>query len=413
MVTFRVDKVTTGTYTPNKYIKSDQNLNKLVGLGMEASSEPVNGQETYNNNNFMAAINTAYGGHLPLELSPDTIWLAIAQGLSLHINNNAEELRHQFVNFEGKKKIEIFENSFRKGSPDNNWSHAFMQFSDAIKDYIGKKRDLIVGDYSTTTPVTRASNEIVLMEAMQRYFTYECTTMCGIPEITLLGTVEDWKSIKGRVQAMAEFNLSWWTSKLEPIVDEFIAAAGGKANKPFWQNIYKEGGGSGGPYIAGWSTNLFPYLRNHKDGARYTLRNEFSAVAEMCRGLTTGAFPNGIAKVPFIWNYYTEKFDMELSSGFTGFKVENNVVTPNIGWAVRDTGIAVDVTIVAANESDRNDYSKREEFVKRVSSEATKLGLAVDQNRSWRSVSGVIPKNKLQELKQIVGAKVLLEGEDE
>ncbi|MFN6483910.1 MULTISPECIES: DUF4419 domain-containing protein [unclassified Nostoc] len=32
--------------------------------------------------------------------------------------------------------------------------------------------------------------------------------VCGIPEITLLGTVEDWQSISDRVQIMAEYDLN-------------------------------------------------------------------------------------------------------------------------------------------------------------------------------------------------------------
>lgn len=406
MVTFKVDKVTAGTHKASEYLKSDQNLQKLAGLGMEATSS--NGDEfTHSNNNFVAALNTAYDQHLPLVLSPDVLWLTLAQGLSLHINNNAEELRHQFVNFEGKQYIEIIENSFIKGSPDNNWEHAFGQFSDKIAEFIGKKRDLIVGDYSTSTPVTRAAGEIVLMEAMSKYFDYGMRTCCGIPEITLLGTVEDWKAIKGRVQAMAELNLGWWTSKVEPIVDEFISAAQGNAKKDFWQKIYKVGGGSGGPYLAGWMTNLFPYLRDRQGS--YTRQNEFNALAEMCRGLTTDEFPNGLAKASFTWLYYDDKFNMELGAGFTGYKVENNAVVPNIGWTVRDVDRDVHVELIPTDSN--LDYKQRDELLKRVSSEAQQLGLKVSSG--WRSVTGVIAKEKLPSLKNIAGVKIVEGGQDD
>src|SRR5690606_33380801 len=160
-------------------------------------------------------------------------------------------------------------------------------------------------------------------------FSYGMTTMCGIPEITLLGTVEDYKAIKGRVQAMAEFNLGWWTSKLEPIVDEFILAAQGKANTAFWQKIYKEAGGSGGPYIGGWMNHLFPYLRG-KNG-KFDRQNDFTAKGECFAGLSDESFHPGISKAQFVWTYYHQKFDMELGAGFTGYKYENEALTPNIG----------------------------------------------------------------------------------
>ena len=51
-----------------------------------------------------AAIFQAYNKHQHLCLTPDDIWLTIAQGVSQHINYNAEKFRYSFVNHEGKKK---------------------------------------------------------------------------------------------------------------------------------------------------------------------------------------------------------------------------------------------------------------------------------------------------------------------
>ena len=44
-------------------------------------------------NAFVAAVNTVYALHYPLVLTPDAIWMCIAQGLAQHINANAEKLR--------------------------------------------------------------------------------------------------------------------------------------------------------------------------------------------------------------------------------------------------------------------------------------------------------------------------------
>ncbi|CAG8767983.1 13615_t:CDS:1, partial [Cetraspora pellucida] len=54
-------------------------------------------------NGFVAAIFHAYNNHQHLRLSPDDVWLTIAQGVSRHINYNAEKFRSRFVNHEGKK----------------------------------------------------------------------------------------------------------------------------------------------------------------------------------------------------------------------------------------------------------------------------------------------------------------------
>ncbi|WP_442935794.1 DUF4419 domain-containing protein [Nostoc sp.] len=53
-------------------------------------------------------------------------------------------------------------------------------------------------NFSTTTPITHTASHVVMMNAFQKYFDYVMYCVCGIPEITLLGTVEDWQSISDR-----------------------------------------------------------------------------------------------------------------------------------------------------------------------------------------------------------------------
>ena len=50
---------------------------------------------------------TAHCKHFPLRLKPDDIWLLIVQAFSNHVNANIEMLRQHFVNFEGKKPLEV------------------------------------------------------------------------------------------------------------------------------------------------------------------------------------------------------------------------------------------------------------------------------------------------------------------
>ena len=56
-------------------------------------------------NCFVATIHKSFDEHRPLTLSPDVIWLAIAQGVSIHINENFDELE-SFI-FKAQKPDEI------------------------------------------------------------------------------------------------------------------------------------------------------------------------------------------------------------------------------------------------------------------------------------------------------------------
>jgi len=320
-------------------VETDKIIKVKFGTGMIEAHGAGDGKlvDAEVMNGLVAAIHRSYTEHLPLALSPDDIWLAIAQGLSLHINANAETLRHQFVSHEGKARITVRRDGFVRGRLDNDWPGVFHEFSDQIAGYIHKKRDLIVSNFTTTGPLEKVVSEITLMEAMKNYFDYRLLTMCHIPRITLLGETSDWEDIARRVSVLAEFDLSWWTDVLLPIVDKFVDASKGKVDTGFWENIYKRNGGSGGPYITGWITQFFPYahhwskkiVRNNKIGQVQTGRGCFD-------GMTSNEFSSGLSVVPFVWEYYADELPMEFVGGFLGVKQEADLsLRPALGWVVR------------------------------------------------------------------------------
>jgi hypothetical protein len=225
-----------------------------------------------------------------------------------------------------------------KGSPHNDWQGCFAEWSDKIAAHIGKKRDLVVADFSTTGPIERAASEVVLMSAMKNYFNFLLVTFCGIPEITLLGTVADWQAIRRRAEVFAEFDLADWVRALLPVLDQFVKAASGAVDRAFWRSINKLDGGSGGPYVTGWINVLFPYLDAgsleggiERNDAAFTWSE-----APGSHGPTIGSFPCGLSRVPLAWNYLGTVFPMTLQAGFVGISQDRqtHAVRPAIGWAV-------------------------------------------------------------------------------
>ena len=305
---------------------------------------------------LIAALHAAFSYHHPICLSPDMIWLTLTQGLATHINVNAEELRHHFVQHEGKLKIKVIRDDFVKGSPENPWSEVFTEFSEKIREHIGEAHTLIVADFSTTGSIERAASEVVLLDAMQSYFEYEVHTRCGIPTITLEGTVEDWRSIAQRVEEFARFDLEWWVKAVRPILEQFVAASAGSVDRKFWDSIYKYQGaaGSGSPYITGWITKLFPYLVNRyakyqrnyysKTTQPLYLRNPWLDSNRERRGPARDDFPNLPSKVPFKWIYLGTTYDMEFIAGIIGVSQDQKslCLRPEIGWVVREAGVTCD-----------------------------------------------------------------------
>lgn len=284
-------------------------------------------------NALVNSVMWAYNQHWEMVFAPDDIWLAIANGFARHINANAEELRSKFVDWDGKKYIEVRRDSFVKGSPVNDWPGAFAEFSDKIAEFIGKKRDLIVSDFTTTGPVERAASEVVLLDAMQSYFEYGMRTCSGFSKVTLLGEVADWQNIKERVRNLAEYGLEWWTEHLEPVIDQFITAAKGAPDEEFWKRTVIQHGGSGRDDISGWLLTLFPYLSKGRNPCL-----DWTSEAVLRRGIEPADFPLGTSKAPFTWHYHADQFSMEFMGGLMApaIDITGQRVRTATGWAIRE-----------------------------------------------------------------------------
>jgi hypothetical protein len=282
---------------------------------------------------FVAALHNAYGFHIALELRPDDIKLLISQGLAIHIKLNSEEFRSLFVDHKDKKDITIVRNDFIKGVK-NPWHEVFGEFSNKIKHDV--KDPILVSHmqrrFETSTIDTIATSDIAIMDTFQKYYDYKLYTACGIPSITLKGSVDDWKAIKEYVQYIEKYNLQWWTSKLLPIIDQFINTVESHIDRDFWNSMVKVNDGSGGPYYSGWFKYLFPYIRDREDNY---IQNPYNDE------ITSTCIPLSISKVPFKWNYYGVNFDMMFNGGFIGIDIDrSNVSTgairPVIAWSVQN-----------------------------------------------------------------------------
>lgn len=293
---------------------------------------------------LIEAVHTAFAEHYPLVLSPDDVWLCLAQGLALHVEANAEALRSRFVRHQGTLTLMVVRDHFVLGSPDNDWQGCFAEWSDAIAAHIGTKRDLVVASFSTTGPIERAASEVVLMSAMKSYFSLLLVTRCGIPTVTLTGTPDDWRAIRRRAEVFAELDLAEWVRALLPVLDQFVAAASGHVDRAFWQSIYKREDQSGGPYVTGWINVLFPYLDGGDSTEGPIRRNEHALHWSRDRrsqvtGTTMGAFPRGLSQVPVTWQYLATTIPITFSGGFVGISqdAQTLAVRPVIGWSIHTT----------------------------------------------------------------------------
>lgn len=298
-------------------------------------------------NALVGAVHYAFAKHRILTLSPDMIWLTISQGFSNHINANSEELRARFVRHQGKRKLTVETMSISQ----EVWSEVVPQFVNGMVQDVGPGiANLFENSFSTTDDTSRLASQMIMMDAFQEYFEFELMCICGIPNIRLLGTEEDWIEIRKRVDVIAEYDLSWWTDALAPICDQFVQASAGNIDSEFWRRIYKPTEAYGGDIATGWITNLFPYLRQDGEYAATRVNHLLQIpVAERTAsdGIRGGSFPASVCDVPVRIVYPDgSKSEYRLMAGIAGavYDESSQSIIPEIGWAVRE-GEAVDLLI--------------------------------------------------------------------
>ncbi|KAJ5066887.1 hypothetical protein M0811_03231 [Anaeramoeba ignava] len=311
---------------------SDQ-INKKVETTSEAKNL-VNVTNSMIGNGFVQAAFAAYSLHYPIVFSPDDIWILLAQGFSTHINLNAEKFRDQFVAHDGKKEIQIdgIKYGIKRNQENNNWQGVINEFTQIIDQNLkSDTKDLIEANFSTTTQNEKVASQIILMEAMQKYFKYSVHLLCGLSEVTLLGTVDDWISIRTKAEKFSEFGMSWWLKHLLPVLDQFVSAAKGEKIKPkFWKKICKKTGhGSGPRYLNGWITSFFPYLWIDESYVQNPgMRGKNKKV-------NLNHFPLGLSSAPFILNDNGDIVNMRFYAGFVGVDQDEKTLAlkSSVGWA--------------------------------------------------------------------------------
>ena len=296
----------------------------------------------YGKKSLIEGLMWAYAEHYPITISPDMILILFLQGYSRFMEKYSEKVRNCYVNFEGKKDLTVTRMGISPyTATKEDWQGIIEEFTGKIKSEIGENIiSNLESNFTTTNPVTLATSQVSIMSAMKQYFIYKVIMLaCGISNITLEGTLEDWEKIKKKVEFFSkeEFGLNWWTKHLIPIIDKIIEtkiyySKNKDINEDlrnFWKDIIrvKRGGIYKPDVIDGWIVKFIPNL----SGAEPTIYEK----------ITDGDIPDQIISCPLklifldAFNNKTE-FNCALASGFYGMiqNKETFNIKPVIGYSI-------------------------------------------------------------------------------
>lgn len=300
-------------------------------------------------NGFVQGVQYAYAEHRPLVISPDMVWLLIAQGFSIHVNEKYDSLKSMVFTSDKPRDIIVRNDSLVTGKAAE-WEKTIAAFSDSVKKYTRNDvYNAVIQKFSTTTPEITTAYNVTLLESVKKGFNFLAESGCGIPEITLTGTQADWDALPEKAEALRKFGLGKWVDNLKPVLTKFSDAYKGNVDTVFWNAMYKESSMYNIFHISGWILKFFPYVKdyytvgegeNMRETFRYIPNKYYDGENYRLSTLSTENFPSGYAKVDVKWSNQlktpAELTDLEVYAGFAGLKQDSVTLAlePIITWAI-------------------------------------------------------------------------------
>lgn len=296
--------------------------------------------------NFLGGMYQAYADHRPFTISPEMIWLVIAQGFSFHIDNHKEVITDRFPILKEKQQLKIWHPKVVVGDPNSPWDEAIARAIEQMKAYVGEEYvDALQINFSGTTQLEKTTGDLTLLHAMRHFIRgIFGGPICGIPTIVLEGEAQDWDKILHKLDYLAQFELGWWVDEIKPLVQQIRDTYTQGPDPDFWRHIFKvhTRDDYGATHrIDGWITRFYPY---DKDGNR--LIGEGSTQKEFWGSGIDEALYNLPAEkklISFIFQVkeseegpVVEEIPMTFRAGFIGLSQDSESLTlrPEIGWFI-------------------------------------------------------------------------------
>lgn len=304
---------------------------------------------------FVLAVYRAYSHHHHLTLRPEDVWFSILSQLTFFVNAHAEELRSYFVAHEGKKELNVVAAGTLKTVDVGALA---VRMTELIEENVidPELRTWIMPAFSTTTDSDRVVAAVLMMGAMQKYFSYGMMLVCGIPSVTLLGEREDWAQMAGKLDKLTQLGdePATFAKLLRPVLQRFVKSFDDPSSYEvvdFWSRCaHQKSGGSGPSYLSGWITAFCFW---DEDGRLFYNGPVNPASSQQSKGFDAGCELDGV-------RYHRIDSD-EIPSGFASVpvKVDDNGHVHNTKMVAGMVGIqATSKGRMLDRNNDHNDQGK-------------------------------------------------------
>ncbi len=195
---------------------------------------------------------------------------------------------------------------------------------------------------------------ILLMGATQEYFTFRCTTRCGLPSVTLLGDRADWELILTRIEKLKEYGEepTMFYNLLKPVLSRFVNSFDNPSSKDtieFWQQIAHHDHGSGRDHYSGWITGFCLWTSKGKSLYQPPNPNSWRILKlddAIYHIVQSDGVPPAYTAVPVKIDDNGDVFDATMVAGSVGMRYSNSkggglalfdTIQPESGWWMFDS----------------------------------------------------------------------------
>ena len=163
---------------------------------------------SFGNHKLILGYLNAYFNHCPIKLNPNIIWQLILNNFSKYVDDHShiESFRQKFVNFLGKKDLICVKigsyNDVNKYQKD-----IIEDFCEQISENVGKELiDILTPNFTTSNENSIIAGKVSIMSSLKNFFNYDLMMLsCGIPYITLEGSLNDWENILNKLKFLSKY----------------------------------------------------------------------------------------------------------------------------------------------------------------------------------------------------------------
>lgn len=188
-----------------------------------------------------------------------------------------------------------------------------------------------------------AAAAVLFVGAMQKYFSYGMTIMCGIPSVTLLGEMSDWENIATKLDRLEQLGKEpkQFANLLRPIVQNMIRSFTHPDDPEvtkFWNSIADRDEGSGHCSYTGWIA-VFCFW-DDEGNARIGTNGGSGYPA-----VDSDKIPSGFASVPVTVTDNGEELQCKMIAGSGGIQAHKSTTTiSSLETAMNNTTQSTDDT---------------------------------------------------------------------